>query len=104
TIIASLPPASSTTGVSVSAQAAITCFAVVVEPVNESLSTPDRHSAAPVSPVPCTTWKTGGPDTTSAKVSASHWPTAGVCSLGLWTTALPAASAYAMDPSGVKTG
>src|SRR5690606_8267000 len=104
TIIASLPPASSTTGVSVSAQAAITCFAVAVEPVNESLSTPERHSAAPVSPSPWTVWNTGCSGTTSANVSASHWPTAGVCSLGLWTTALPAASAYAMEPSGVKTG
>ena len=75
----------------VSAQAAITFLPVAVEPVNASLSTPERHSAAPVSPSPVTTWNTGCSGTTSAKVAASHWPTPGVSSLGLNTTALPAA-------------
>ena len=55
TISASLPPASMTTGVSVSAQAAITFRPVAVEPVKAILSTPARHSAAPVSPRPVTT-------------------------------------------------
>ena len=81
-----------TTGVSVSAQAAITRLPVAVDPVNATLSTPDRHSAAPVSPRPVTTWSTGRP-TDSWKVRASHSPIAGVYSLGLKTTALPAASA-----------
>ena len=54
-----MPPASITTGVSVSAHAAITRLPVAVEPVNATLSTPARHSAAPVSPRPVTTWKTG---------------------------------------------
>src|SRR4051794_31984395 len=103
TIMASLPPHSTSTGVSVSAQAAITFLPVRVEPVNASLSTPAVHSAAPVSPSPCTAWNTGS-STTSANASTSHWPTAGVYSLGLKTTALPAASAYAMEPSGVNTG
>src|SRR5690606_28835074 len=93
TSIASLPPASSTTGTSRSAHAAMTWPAVAVEPVNDTLSTPDRHSAAPTSPGPCTTENTGCSGTTSAKLSASHCPTAGVSSLGLCTTALPAASA-----------
>jgi hypothetical protein len=77
---------------------------VAGEPVNASLSTPDRHSAAPVSPKPVTSWNTGCSGTASAKLSASHFPTPGVYSLGLNTTALPAASAYAMEPIGVNTG
>jgi hypothetical protein len=87
-----LPPASISTGVSDSAAAAITFLPVAVEPVNASLSTPARHSAAPVSPRPVTTWKTGR-STTSLNVCASQTPTPGVYSLGLKTTALPAASA-----------
>ena len=89
---ASLPPASITTGVRVSAQAAITFLPVAVEPVNAILSTPAVHRAAPVSPKPVTTCSTGRP-TDSRKVRASHSPTPGVYSRGLKTTALPAASA-----------
>ena len=70
----------------------MTRFPVAVEPVNATLSTPARQSAAPVSPSPVTTWKTGR-STTSAKVAASQVPTPGLYSLGLNTTALPAASA-----------
>ena len=92
TMTASLPPASITTGVSVSAQAAITRLPVAVEPVKATLSTPARHSAAPVSPKPVTTWRTGCP-TVSRNVRASHSPTPGLYSLGLNTTALPAARA-----------
>ena len=77
---------------------------VRVEPVKATLSTPERVRAAPVSPVPKTTWKTGCSGTASAKRAASQLPTAGVYSLGLNTTALPAASAYPIDPTGVSTG
>ena len=52
TIIASLPPPSMSTGVSVSAQAAMIFLPVRGEPVNATLSTPARTSAAPVSPPP----------------------------------------------------
>jgi hypothetical protein len=104
TISASLPPHSSSTGVSVSAQAAMIFFAIAVEPVKAILSTPARHSAAPVVPGPVTSCRTGCSGTTAAKVSTSHRPTAGVYSEGLNTTALPAASAYTIEPSGVKTG
>jgi hypothetical protein len=101
----SLPPHSTSTGVSVSAQAAITRLAVAVEPVNAIMPTPGaRQSAAPVSPNPVTTCSTGRPSTISASASASAIPTPGVSSLGLKTTALPAASAYAIDPIGVKAG
>ena len=104
TISESLPPASMMTGVRFSAQAAITFLPVRPDPVKASLSIRARQSALPVSPRPVTTCRTSRPCTTSRKLSASHWPTPGVYSLGLNTTALPAARAYAMDPIGVKTG
>src|SRR3954471_6999119 len=104
TISASLPPASMITGVSVSAQAAITFLPVAVDPVNATLPTPDRHSAAPTSPSPCTACNTGCSGTASVKVSTSHCPTAGVYSLGLNTTAFPAARAPESDPTGVTIG
>src|SRR6266542_3423182 len=102
-----MPPhthASTAASTSASASTIIASLPVLVEPVNASLSTPERHSAEPTSPVPCTTWSTGCSGTTSANTSTSHWPTAGVYSLGLKTTALPAASAYPIEPSGVSTG
>ena len=93
TMSESLPPASMTTGVRRSAQAAMTFLPVAVEPVKASLSTPDVHSAAPVGPRPVMACSTGMPPTTSENVSASQTPTPGVYSLGLNTTVLPAASA-----------
>jgi hypothetical protein len=99
--MASLPPSSSTTGVSRSAQAAITLRPVAGDPVKASLSTPARHRALPVAPSPVTTCSTGCSGTTSAKASARKRPTAGVSSLGLNTTALPAASAEVIVPEGV---
>src|SRR5258708_39647486 len=104
TMQASLPPHSATIGVSLSAHAAMTFLAVGPEPVNASLFTSLRDSAAPVAPRPVTTWKTGFSGTPSANSSASSTPTPGVYSDGLNTTALPAASAYAMEPIGGKTG
>lgn len=92
-----------TTGVSVSAQAAMTFLPVFVEPVKATLFTPDVHSALPVSPSPVTVCRTGRP-TASSKVRASQTPTPGVYSDGLNTTAFPAASAYAIEPIGVNTG
>ena len=65
-----------------------------VEPVNAILSTPARHSAAPVAPRPVTTCSTSGRSGTAiCEACSSHRPIAGVYSLGLNTTALPAASA-----------
>ncbi len=101
---ASLPPHSATIGVRFSAQAAITFLAVFVEPVNAILSTPLLARKLPVSPKPVTSWSTGYSGTTSANELTSQPPTPGVNSLGLNTTALPAASAYAMEPIGVNTG
>ena len=75
-----------------------------MEPVNAILPTPDRHSAAPTSP--------SAVHDLQHRLFGHHLgervdqplPTAGVYSLGLNTTALPAASAYAIEPIGVSTG
>ena len=80
-------------GVRLSAQAAITLRAVAAEPVNEILSTALRARASPVAAAPVTSCRTGCSGTTSANELTSQPPTAGVNSLGLNTTALPAASA-----------
>src|SRR6266508_3165989 len=69
TIITSLLPSSSSTGVRVSAQAAITLRPVGGEPVKASLSTPDLHSALPLAPKPVTSCSTGCSGTTSANAS-----------------------------------
>src|SRR5271165_887185 len=61
------------------------------EPVKAILSTPARHSASPVAPKPVTGCSTGCSGTTCANVSTSQVPVPGVYSLGLKTTALPAA-------------
>ena len=90
---ASLPPHSSTTGVRVAAQDAITRLPTAEEPVNEMMSAPESHSAAPVAPAPVTSCRTGGPGTASAKLSTSQAPTEVDHSEGLNTTALPAANA-----------
>src|SRR6266567_4182635 len=104
TISASLPPHSATIGVRFSAQAAITFLAVAEEPVNAILLTALRARKPPVSPNPVISCNTGESGTTSAKEFTSQLPTAGVNSLGLNTTALPAASAYVIEPIGVNTG
>ena len=91
--MASLPPHSATRGVRVSAQAAITRFAVAVEPVNAILSTPDEHRSAPVFPSPVMVCRTGCPGAAMFHSRANSTPTPGESSLGLKTTALPAASA-----------
>ena len=52
TITGSLPPHSRTTGVICVAQAAATNFAVLVDPVNDSLSIAEVHKALPVSANP----------------------------------------------------
>ena len=90
---ASLPPHSATIGVRFSAQAAMTFLAVAAEPVKAILLTALRARNSPVWPAPVISCSTGCSGTTSANELTSHSPTAGVSSLGLNTTALPAASA-----------
>ena len=93
TMTGSFPPHSKTTGVIVVAHCAATIFAVLVDPVNEILSTPLVHNAPPVSPSPVIVVRTSAKGATSLKVSSNHIPTPGVYSLGLKTTVFPAANA-----------
>ena len=78
---------------SFSAHVAAIFLPVAVEPVNAILSTSLRVSAAPVSGPPVATKKTSAPGATLLNDSPSQCPTPGVYSLGLKTTALPAARA-----------
>ena len=104
TITGSLPPHSRTTGIMLAAHVAATSLAVLVEPVKANLLISLSHKYLPVSPKPVITWKISSLGATWANESASHTPTAGVNSLGLKTTVLPAASAYVIEPRGVKIG
>ena len=90
---ASFPPHSAISGVRFCAHAAITLRAVGLDPVNAILLTALSASASPVAPAPVISCSTGFSGTTSANELTSQPPTAGVNSLGLNTTALPAASA-----------
>ena len=103
-ITGSLPPHSRTTGIIRAAQICPTIFAVLVDPVNEILSIALSVSALPVSGNPVIVVKIESNGATCLNVSLNQEPTPGVYSLGLKTTALPAANAYAIDPIGVNAG
>ena len=103
TIIGSLPPSSSETGVSVSAARAITFLPVATDPVNITKST-SSTSAAPVSPRPVATWKTPSGRPHAASISAISNEVSGVISEGLRTTAFPAASAGMQSPNELLSG
>ncbi len=87
-----------------SAAAIITRRPVPGEPVNAILSTVDLASAAPVAPAPVTTCRRSVSAKVLAAISAILTAISGVSSLGFQTTALPAASAYAIEPIGVNSG
>ena len=89
----SLPPHSKTTGVIFSAQAAATFLAVRVDPVKEIFPTLLFVSATPVSASPVTTENIPENGAIRCQHCSSQTPIAGVNSLGLKTTVLPAASA-----------
>ena len=97
TIIGSLPPSSSETGVSVSAARASTFLPVAVEPVNMIMSAWST-SAAPVSPRPVATRKASSVPPTARNASCISSEVSGVTSLGLSTTLLPATRAGSASP------
>jgi hypothetical protein len=72
--------------------------------VKANLSTPLSQRNFPVSPKPVIQMKISLKRVESINDCARYRPTPGVYSLGLNTTVFPAASAYAIDPRGVKTG
>ena len=92
-----LPPSSSDTRLTPLAAAAWIALPVATDPVNEIASTSGCSTSAwPTSlPVPCTTLKTPGGRPASRATSAISTAAIGVCSAGLRTTELPAASAAA---------
>ncbi len=103
TIIGSLPPSSSETGMRRSAARAMTFLPVRVEPVNMIMSTLSI-SAAPVSPVPVATERTPSGNPTAAAPSATSRLVSGVTSLGFITTEFPAMSAGITSPNVFVSG
>ena len=103
TIIGSLPPSSSDTGVIVSAARASTFLPVAVEPVNMIMSAWSTR-AAPVSPPPVATRKTPSGPPTARKPSSIRSEVSGVMSLGFSTTLLPATSAGIVSPKLLVSG
>ncbi len=96
-----LPPSSRLTRFTRRAAAAWMLRPVATDPVNDRASTAGcSTSAAPaVSPRPCTTLNTPGGIPASTASSAIRTAAIGVCSAGLSTTELPAASAAATNAS-----
>src|SRR5436309_12589983 len=88
TIMGSLPPSSSTTGIRYLAAASATRLPVVTLPVNMTLSTPAPTNAAPVEPAPGTTCKTPSSKPARDNTSLIFKPVSDVNSLGFSTTAL----------------
>jgi hypothetical protein len=92
TIIGSLPPSSSETGVNVRAARSITALPVRVEPVNITKSD-SSITASPVSRAPVATWSTPAGIPLALIISAVRSAVSGVTSEGFINTALPAISA-----------
>ena len=103
TIMGSLPPSSSETGVRVWAARSMTFRPVRVEPVNITMSTWSIRTA-PVSPVPTATWKTPSGRPHSCSPRSNKRDVSGVTSDGLTTTVFPAASAGMASPTLLTSG
>ncbi len=103
TIIGSLPPSSSDTGVSVSAARFITVLPTSVEPVNMTMSAwSTRYS--PIAPRPTSTWNTFSGMPHSRSPSSIRMLVSGVTLEGLRITVLPAASAGNTSPMLLASG
>ncbi len=94
TMLGDLPPSSSVTRLSVSAELRMISLPTEVEPVKAILSPPGCFTnAAPVSGPPVTIFSTPGGRPASSANSPKRSAVSGVCSAGLSTTVLPQASA-----------
>ena len=100
-----LPPSSSVTGMRFSLAYCMISRPVVVSPVNAILRMRllDASGLPASTPKPLTMFSTPG-GSRSATSSISTWIDAGVCSAGLSTTALPAASAGASFQIAIRIG
>ncbi len=102
--MASLPPSSMTSGMRCWAAWAATLRAVALEPVNETMSTPESIRALPVSAAPWTTSTAPGGKPASVTSSAISSPECGVTSEGFSTTVHPAARAVTVGWNGSRNG
>ena len=103
TIIGSLPPSSSDTGISRSAACTATFRPVAVDPVKWIMSTLST-SAAPARPVPVTTENTSAGAPHSRAASPIIRFVSGVTSLGFSTTELPDINAGMQSPKLLVSG
>ena len=103
TIIGSLPPSSSDTGVSVRAARSITLRPVSVEPVNITKSTASIIASA-VSRPPVATWSTSSGSPAAAIISCTSRAVSGVTLEGLRIEALPAISAGTASQKRLTSG
>ena len=102
--MASLPPSSSTEGISFLAQASATRRPVVTLPVNNTLSGKASIKAWPTSPPPWTTVTRLPGNRASMKSFSISDPHCGVKSLVFETTAFPAAMAGMIWLRGIASG
>ena len=104
TIMASLPPSSSTEPFIRSAHATPTPRPTSTEPVKKILAALDSTSAWPTAPPPCTVRTRPSGTPARSKASWIRWPIRGVREAGLSTTPLPAIRAIATSPNGIDQG
>ena len=104
TIIASLPPSSSTEPLSCSAQATPTWRPTSTEPVKKIFAALECTSALPTAPPPCTARTSPWGRPARSKTSWMRCPISGVSDAGFSTTPLPHISAIATSPNGIDHG
>ena len=106
-MLALLPPSSSVTRFTWSAQPAITCVPTSVEPVKTILRTSGwvTNRSPTTEPLPGSTWNTSvGHARLRAPARRAGWRSAASSSAGLSTTVLPAASAGAKPHAAIGIG
>ena len=101
-----LPPSSSVTGMRFSLAYCMISRPVVVSPVNAILRMRllDASGLPASTPKPLTMLSTPGGSRSADQLDAARGSTPGVCSAGLSTTALPAASAGASFQIAIRIG
>ena len=106
TMFADLPPSSSVTRFTCSAQPAMICLPTPVEPVKTTLRTAGcvTNRCPTTVPAPGTTSSTPGGSPASSASSPSRIAVNGVSSAGFSTTVLPAASAGAKPQPAIGIG
>ena len=104
TIIASLPPSSSTEPFIRWAHSTPTWRPTSTDPVKKILEAVDSTSACPTTPPPWTVRTSPSGTPALSNTSWMRWPISGVSDAGFSTTPLPAISAMATSPNGIDQG